>query len=327
MILHSDSVCSCVSIGSFWSQVRTSTANAEVQTYAHMQRETCWSERCLSVSMIASMSESPSAMAGAWTAAKEPFAARSDMLCWLCRRQRQRSSPVPAVAARPSPSCPHSSHRAGKQTPCSPCRFSAKWLFFLVQELPGGTRGLMGCVKGAPVCSAQSHLSGQGGGKGENYCTNSHSRLIAFHLWAGVGLSALGYNKGLFWLYLFRGRVQPGVFGRGRLKFLGEMNRGSKRSHPPGAGNCYDANGSDYRMFTTTNGVFVSYHFSSPWILCCESFSPQLLLVMVCCCLLCPDLADKSHIFDRAIHVSEVLVLPCQLWCLSYESCNIQCFL
>lgn len=86
---------------------------------------------------------------------------------------------------------------------------------------------------------------------------------------------------------IFSGAVQPGVFGRGRLKFLGEMNQGSKRSSPPGAGNSYDANGSDYHMFTTANWVFVSYHLSSPWILCCESiFTPApachgLLLLVV----------------------------------------------
>lgn len=94
----------------------------------------------------------------------------------------QRSSPASAAAASPLPSCLHPSQRAGRQTPCRPCRFNAKWLFFPDQEPPGGTQRLMGCVKGAPVRSAQSHLSEPGGGKGESYCTNSHSRLIAFHL-------------------------------------------------------------------------------------------------------------------------------------------------
>lgn len=116
------------------------------------------------------------------TRSQEPFAARRGMLCWPCQRRRQRSSPAPAAAARPSSLCPHSSHQAERQMQCSPCTFNAKWLFFLVQELPGGTRGLKGCVKGAPVPPSQSHLLGPGGGKGESYCINSHSRLIAFHL-------------------------------------------------------------------------------------------------------------------------------------------------
>ena len=113
---------------------------------------------------------------------QKPFPARIGILCWSCQRQRQRPSPALAAAARPLPSCSHSSHWEGRQTPCSFRKFNTKWLFFLVQELSEGTQELMGCVKGAPVHSAQSHLSWPGGGKGESYCTNSHSRLIAFHL-------------------------------------------------------------------------------------------------------------------------------------------------
>lgn len=75
------------------------------------------------------------------------------------------------------------------------------------------------------------------------------------------------------------------------MKVLGEINRASEpRRCPPGAGNCYDANGSDYRVFTTTNGVFLSYRFSSPRILCCESvFTPSSCLswsVTACCALI-----------------------------------------
>lgn len=81
-----------------------------------------------------------------------------------------------------------------------------------------------------------------------------------------------------------------GLFGRDRLKFFGRKESSYQGLCPPGAGNCYSANGSDYHVFTTRNGVFASYNFSSPWNLCCEPiFTPNSCLswfVTACCALI-----------------------------------------
>lgn len=87
-----------------------------------------------------------------------------------------------------------------------------------------------------------------------------------------------------------------------------------------------ETNGSDYCVFTTTNGVFVSHHFSSPQILCCESvftLSSCLSWSVAACCAL-------NLLINPIYFIGQFMCLKfwsCQHWCLSYESCNIQCFL
>lgn len=190
--------------------------------------------------------------------------------------------------------------------PVCPSRVNAKPLFFLLQGLPGGTLGLMGCVKGAPVPSTQSHLSEPGGGKGESYCTNRHSRLIAFHLWS----RSWPFSPGIQWGPVLIVSVQGLCTAKGCLagqgwSFLGKTNRATK---------CFVL----LRLETVTVLMEVittclqpqtrclHYIISLPLGICFVSrFHTKLLLVMVCHCLLCPDLADKS-LFDRVINVSEI---------------------
>lgn len=202
-----------------------------------------------------------------------------------------------------------SSHQAGGQTPRSPCRFHAKFIPWSKNSQEGlGCDGLGERLCGAPIRSVQSPLPGPGGGEGEELlykqlskmnCFSSLEQEMAFQSWDTMRVcSDCIFSQAVY---------SQGAFVRDRLRFLGEMNQALMCSILPRL--------ETVMMLMVVITVCLQLEAGCLChIIClllgfCALTPFVLLLVMVCCCLLCPDLADKSQIFDRAIHMSEVLLL------------------
>lgn len=158
--------------------------------------------------------------------------------------QWQRSWPAPADATSPWPSSPSFSHCAGQGNAPAGSMPSPFFSWSKAARRDSGVDGL--CERCSCLLHTKPLIRARRWEGGELLykqafkinCFSSLEQELAFQPWDTIKACSDCICSGAVY--------SQGMFGRSRLKFFGKNELSYQVLCPPGAGNCYSANGSDY---------------------------------------------------------------------------------